>query len=204
MKRHIATKRILAGIMTAVITGGLLVIPAAADEPYTGYNYDWWSEPIPSQNGYVVERVVTGPDLGLEDNFRDPEDMFIYEETGEIYIADSKNNRIVIADGDLDASKTRVMDKFVYSADYPLDDSKIGTETLLNSPMGVFVMKDNRDVARIYIADFNNERILACYENGEVFMEYTRPASDVYPAQVSYNPKKVLVDKALNVYVLIP
>ena len=37
---------------------------AYADEPYDGYNYDWYGDPIPSQNGYVVEKVVTGKDIG--------------------------------------------------------------------------------------------------------------------------------------------
>jgi tetratricopeptide (TPR) repeat protein len=197
-------KRISAAMLAAATLIGSAALPVSAgSEPYQGYNYGWWGDAVPSQNGYIVDRVVSAEDLGLEQSFSDPNDMFIFSKTGEIYIVDSNRNRIVIADGDLDASKTRVIDTFTYGEDYYLDKSKIGTTTFLNHPTGVFVLDDD-GTTLIYIADFTNGRVLACYENGEVWMEYTRPVSDVYPDYVSFNPEKVLVDKAKNVYICIP
>ena len=35
-------------------------------------------------------------------------------------------------------------------------------------------------------------------------MEYVRPSSDVYDAKTTFNPEKVIVDNAFNVYVIIP
>lgn len=197
-------KKITAILSTVTIAVSSLIFPAAADEPYFGYNYNWWGTTVPSQNGYVVDRVVSGRDLGLKMGFNEPNDMFIYEKTGEIFIVDSKHNQIVIADADLDADKTRTMNTFTYGEDYTLDKSKIGQTTTLNNPLGVFVMEDAlTERTLIYIADHSNDRVIACYENGEIWMEYLRPTSDVYDSSVTFNPRKVVVDKAKNVYICI-
>lgn len=180
---------------------GATMLTASADEPYYGYNYDWWGETVHSQNGFVVDRVMSGADFGLDTAFNEPNDMFVYEEAGEIYIADSKNARIVITDADLDSTKTRTMTEFYYSEDFP-DQSRHGQTTTLNNPMGVYVLDDDGSPL-IYIADHSNDRVLACYADGGIWMEYVRPTSDVYDADVTFQPRKVIVDKAGNVYVCI-
>ena len=49
-------KRIAVRAAAAVMAGVMLMSSVAyADEPYDGYNYDWWEDPGPSQNGYVVD-----------------------------------------------------------------------------------------------------------------------------------------------------
>lgn len=202
--KKLKLKKLAAVICVFATVVPYLSITASADESYYGYNYNWWGLAVPSQNGYVVDRVISGRDLGLDTGFNEPNDMFVYEETGEIYIVDSKHNQIVITDADLDATKTRVMKEFTYGEDYTLDPSKIGQTTTLNNPMGVFVMEDSlTKETLIYIADHSNDRVLACYSNGEVWMEYLRPTSDVYDSSVTFNPRKVVVDKAKNVYICI-
>lgn len=195
-------KKTITLLLALSIAISCLVFPSAADEAYYGYNYNWWGDAVPSQNGYVVERVVNGRDMGLDTGLSEPNDMYVYNKTGEIYIVDSKHNQIVITDADLDATQTRTMSEFTYGEDYTLDRSKVGQTTTLNNPMGVFVMDDNGRTL-IYIADHSNDRVLACYENGEIWMEYTRPSSDLYDASVTFNPRKVIVDKARNVYVCV-
>ena len=59
-------KKLAASVLAAAVSLTALAVTASADEPYTGYNYDWWGDPIPSQNGFVVDRVVDGSDLGLD------------------------------------------------------------------------------------------------------------------------------------------
>ena len=52
-------RRIAACAASAFMAAAMLCTGVAyADEPYDGYNYDWYGDPIPSQNGYVVEKVV--------------------------------------------------------------------------------------------------------------------------------------------------
>jgi len=193
-------KRLIALISAAV----LLTSAVSADEPYTAFDYDWWNETYPVQNGYMVDRVVNGFDLGLENGLKNPADVFIYDKTGDIYIADTGNNRIVICDGNF--KQTRVKDKFTYAADYRLDASKIGQTTTLNKPQGIFITEFKGET-RIYIADYDNKRVLALRETAnkdwEVWMEYTRPSSDLYPADVTFNPRKVIADSAGDVFVCI-
>lgn len=192
-------KKIGAVALAAVITASCVTMPASADEAYYGYNYNWWNDPVPSQNGYVVDRIVTGVDLGVG-ALSEPNDIFVDNETGKIYIVDTNNKRIIITDENLNSGT--VLDTFKYGNEFPEEKSAV-KKTTLDSPQGVFVTHNN-DKTLIYIADSMNSRVLACYEDGTIFFEYTRPSNDLYDADISFRPDKVVVDNALNVYVVIP
>lgn len=192
-------KKIGAAALAAGMTVSCLTLPASADEAYYGYNYNWWNEPVPSQNGYVVDRVVTGVDLGVG-TFSEPNDIFVDNETGDIYLVDTNNGRIVITDENLNSAT--VLDTFTYTDEFP-EDKSIVKKTNLDSPKGIFVTHYKGETL-LYIADSMNSRVLACYEDGRIFFEYTRPSNDLYDADISFRPDKVVVDNALNVYVVIP
>lgn len=193
------SKKIAAFALSAITALSALAPSAFADEPYYGYNYNWWNDPVPSQNGYVVSDVFTGVDLGVG-AFNEPSDMFVDNQTGKFYIADSKNNRIVITDENM--SSGTVLDTFKYGTEFP-ESKSVVKNTALNTPTGVFVThKDDKTL--MYIADSMNDRVLACYEDGTIFFEYTRPTSDIYDENISFRPSKIAVDNAYNVYVVIP
>lgn len=194
-------KKIGAVAMATVIAATTLISPTAADEAYYGYSYDWWNDPVPSQNGYIVDEIITGVDLGVG-TFNELNDIFVDDVSQKIYLVDTSNNRIIITEETFDPEKVQIMDTFSYSDEFP-EQNSIVKQTTLNKPRGVFVIHHN-DQTLIYIADFSNSRVLACYEDGTIFAEYTRPSSDLYDSEVSFNPSKVVVDKALNVYVVIP
>lgn len=193
------SKKIAAFALSAVTALGVLASSAFADEAYNGYNYNWWGDPVPSQNGYVVSDIYTGADIGVG-AFNEVNDMFVDNETGKFYIVDTKNNRIIVTDENMNSGT--VLDTFKYGKEFPESKSTV-QKTDLNNPTGVFVTHRN-DKTLIYIADSMNDRVLACYEDGTIFFEYTRPTSDVYEENVSFRPSKVLVDNAYNVYVVIP
>ena len=212
-------KKLAAVLMTAAVSLTALAVPAGADEPYTGYNYDWWEDPIPSQNGFVVDRVIDGSDLGLDkldygsglkddalktlQGLAEPSDMFIDYKSGKFYIVDSKNNRLIITDENFDPDNTQVVTQLRYSELYPEEQSVV-KNTAFKSPRGVYVRTNSDGVTLIYVADYDNQRVVAFNEDLEIAMEYTRPSSDVYDKNVTYNPKKVIVDSAFNVYVVVP
>lgn len=177
-----ALKRLISLASVFVITAGL-VVSASSDEPFYGYGYGWWDDPIPSQNGYVVDKTVTGIDIGCG-LLKDPADFF-FSDKDELYIVDSGNSRIVVTDKNIKLKK--IMDSFNYN----------GEVLTLKNPQGVFV----DDLDNIYIADTENNRVIACDQDGEVFMLYTRPTSEVYDQNVTFEPRKVVVDIAKNVYV---
>ncbi len=195
-------KKLAAFVCTAAVAASALAVSAAADEPYIGYNYDWWSDPIPSQNGFVVDRTVSGDNMGVG-SLSEPNDIFIDNDSGTFYIADSKNNRIIVTDESFSPEKTSVIDTLWYGEAYPEEKSVI-KQTGFNSPMGVYVRTDKDGHTLIYVADSGNQRVVAFSTEFEIEMEYTRPSSDVYDAQITYNPGKVVVDSAFNVYVVVP
>ncbi len=218
--------RAAAAVMAAVT---LCTSVAYADEPYEGYNYDWWGDPVPSQNGYIVDKVVTGNDIGVG-ALSEPSDMF-FSESEELYIADtaykgtldaSMKGRIVITDknfnlinsieyldfsGELGQAFIEKMDGLKLVASLSEADYKKVTNIYFNGPKGVFVDDDNM----IYVADEANDRVVAFFAEtdangigyGKVQYVYTRPEADVYDASTTFNPSKVLVDAAKNVYVCI-
>ncbi len=222
-------KRIAVRAASAIMAAAMLATSVAyADEPYTGYNYDWWGDPVPSQNGYVVEKVVSGLDIGCG-SLSQPSDMF-FSDKDELYIADTNyagsidpNNqkgRIVITDKDFNLINTVEYLDFSdvkswldgKDADLQageLDAARYAKETNIyfKGPTGVFVDED--DI--VYVADNENERVVAFTSEkdsdgngyGKVVTVYTRPESNVYDSTTTFYPSKVLVDAAKNVYVCI-
>lgn len=195
-------KKAIAAIAAAAISVTALACVASADEPYTGYNYDWWEDPIPSQNGFVVDSVYTGEDMGVG-ALSEPSDIFVHQDTGKFYIADSKNNRIVVTDSTFSPESVQIIDTLTYGSAYPESQSKV-KKTSFKLPRGIFVRTGNKGETLIYVADYDNERVVCFDENLEIQMEYTRPSGDVYDSAVTYNPNKVVVDSAFNVYVIVP
>lgn len=193
-------KRIAAGAAAAVMAVTCISSAVFADEAYIGYNYDWWGDPVESQNGYIVDEVISGKQLGVG-NFNGLNDIFVDEETGSIYLTDKGNNRIVITDSDFDPDEVKILDTFSYGSEFP-ESKSVVQQTTLKNPAATFVThKDGKTL--IYIADYDNNRVLACYEDGTIFMEYTRPSSDLFKAESTFKPDNIVVDNALNVYVVI-
>lgn len=226
-------KRIAVRVTAAAMAAATLLTSVAyADEPYTGYNYDWWGDPVPSQNGYVVDKVYTGADMGV-DALSEPSDMF-FSETEDLFIADtaykpssgSGKGRIVVTDKNfslkytiesldmsgiqewLDTKQSELNSGAISQADF----NKV-TSTTFNGPTGVFVDVDEGEET-IFIADKDNDRVVSLIVDevgsdkyktavGKVQTIYTRPPSNMYDSSITFNPSKVLVDAAKNVYVCI-
>ena len=178
-------KRLLAPALACLLLSGAAGLNASA-EPYEVYNYDRWGDAVPSQAGYIPERSVSGTELGTE-AFTEPSDIFLAPD-GLFYIADSGGDRIVVCDSGL-TETVRIIDTLT------MPD---GTETSLSSPQGVYVTEDT-----LYIADCENSRVLVCTTDGEVMHELTKPETSAYDQNKTFMPKRVIADKAGNVYVVL-
>lgn len=182
-------KRIVTAAVAGILTAAsCLSIAASGEEHYDVYNYDRWNEAIPSQAGYLAVRTVSGRDLGIGD-FSEPSDIF-RDTYDRFFIVDTNNNRIVVANSDL-TQVEQVMDTFLYED---------GSETTLNHPEGVYVSPETE---LIYIADYNNARVLVCDYDGNVSMEITKPDSEMFSQELTFLPQRVLADKAGNVYIVL-
>ncbi|MCQ2490600.1 MAG: hypothetical protein MJ079_03310 [Ruminococcus sp.] len=181
--------RLITLALSAALLGGCVsALTANADEPYDVYNYDRWGEAVPSQAGYIADRAVSGYDLGVG-AFDSPSDIF-FSHDGTFYIVDSGNDRIVAVNSDF-SEATEVFNSFT------MPD---GSETKLKNPQGIFISAEN-DL--MYIADNENSRVLICDRNGNVQSEMTKPTSEIFDQKRTFLPKRVIADKAGNVYVVL-
>lgn len=220
-------KRILAGAVAAVTLLGVVGATAFADEPYNGYSYDWWGDTVPSQNGYVVDRVVSGQDIGCG-VLTSPSDLFFADDE-KLYIADSgyvggygsstQKGRIIVTDKDFNLKSSieyldfSDMNSWLEEKQAAVDNGEMNedlydkeTNIYFNNPTGVYVDGEN-----VYVADNENDRVVmfTVYKDsdgigvGKVIKVFTRPEETYYDATMTFNPSKVLIDAAKNVYVCI-
>lgn len=178
-------KKIFAGMASWVCALSMLTGNVSADEAYDVYNYDRWGEAIPSQAGYLADRSVSGLELGIGD-FSSPSDIFRADD-GMFYIADTGNNRIVVVNSEFD-EVVDIIDSFEYNGD----------KLTLKNPGSIFIT-DNT----LYVADTDNSRVLRCDKDGKVDLIIEKPISELYPSELTFLPRKVVVDKAGYVYVVV-
>ncbi|HHX37142.1 MAG TPA: hypothetical protein GX717_04085, partial [Clostridiaceae bacterium] len=138
----------------------------------------------PARPMYTVSRVIYGYDLGL-DSFSKPQNVFI-SETGDIYISDSGNGRLIILDAEMKLKE--VMSEFTFE----------GQTLDVTGLAGVFIDSQNR----LYIADPEHERVLICDGSGAVERILTLPESSLIPEDFRFIPTKVLADSGGTIYVI--
>lgn len=182
-------------VVLAVITV-LGCFSGYAAEPYQTYTYsaDGFALYSPaaysSPTTYTYSDVFTDTDRESKDfkNFDKPTDIFA-DDAGNVYLADSGNNRIVIMSGE-DYKRKAVIDNF--------DNN--GYADSFNECRGVFV-----DENYVYVCDTNNERIVVFDRYGD-FSTCDRvigkPTGTLFGATTQYNPVAVAVDQYERIFVI--
>lgn len=179
-------KKLFSVVSAAVLAGSLATVNVSAIEAYDPYSYDRWGDAVSSQVGYTADYFVDGTTIGCG-SFNEPGDMYISHDD-LMYIADKGNNRIVITD--LDFNLVGEMSEFSYN----------GETLTLKGPAGVFV---DQYTDYIYICDTDNSRVLKTDRDGNVDRIFEKPVTELYSQELTFNPTKVLVDKAGNVYIVV-
>ncbi len=179
-------KKLISAVSAAVLAASLAAVDASALEAYEPYSYDRWGDAVPSQVGYTADYFVDGSTIGCG-SFNEPSDLYLSHDN-QFYIADKGNNRIVITD--LDFNFIAEMKEFDYE----------GKKLTLKAPAGVYI---DQYTNNLYICDSENSRVLKCDREGNVDRVFEKPTSEIYPQELSFNPQKVLVDKAGNVYIVV-
>lgn len=200
-------KKLLAAVSAGSILASTLALNVSAMESYDPYSYDRWGDAVASQVGYTATGYITGQDIkGLAEkvesmdgydldeegwleklSLKEPADLYISHDN-LMYIADKANNRILVTD--LDFNLVRYMDTFTYN----------GETLTIKNPEGVFV---DQYTGFIYVCDTENSRVLKTDTEGNVDYIFEKPKSEIYSQDLTFNPKKVAVDKAGNVYIVV-
>ena len=221
MKGFKKSIRRFTSLTLAALTAVSLSVSAFADEPYESYNYDNWEEAIPSQSAYTVKDVIGGDYMGLarlsdptvplfyseeaSDSLSEAKDFYVYNNE-ELWIADTGNSRILRLDSDYQligcyytVTGTSEMDSLATTED--------GTATYFNEPQGLFVTTSpSTGKLTLYVADYSNSRVVRASVDSETELtleqEYVKPDAALYTSE-TFNPSKVLVDAAENVYTVV-
>ena len=158
----------------------------AGDEvPYDTYNYNYWEYIVKTPAAYVPDGSVAGQGVGTID-FKEPQDLCVSDE-GEVYVADTGNNRIVVLDKSM-TKVNRIIDTF----------TRDGNEDSFDAPYGVCVSEKNQ----LYVADSNHQRVVVLTPEGEFIKIVDNPQSEILDDNFSFVPLKVTVDYADRVYVI--
>ena len=156
--------------------------------PYDSYTYDYWGDIRFTPAAYVPVGLISGGDLTYEGEpigaFASPQDI-CRSPGGNLYLADTGNNRIVVLSEGLDAV-----------VDIISGFTRDGEWDTFNAPTGVGVSLSGA----LYIADSQNRRIVALNPDGTLLKIVENPQSEVLEEGYVFTPLKVCVDYADRIY----
>lgn len=177
-------KRLVMLALVCVLCVSLIPVSVLADSlPYDTYNYDYWENIVFTPAAYVPDGSLSGVSLDIG-AFSNPQDICIAPD-GDLYIADTGNNRIVVVD-----SQTRQVSRIITTFD------NNGQEDSFNAPYGVCVSENGQ----LYVADKENQRIVVLELDNTLVKIISDPESDVLEEGFVFKPLKITVDYADRVY----
>ena len=186
MRKFKSLKRITAFLLMSIVLFISLGEKAYAEElPYDTYNYNYREYIVITPAAYVPDEAVTGQMVGAGDFF-EPQDFCVAED-GKVYVADTKNNRIVVLNKEMTETEL-IIDSF---------DNE-GVADTFNQPYGVCVSENGQ----LYVADSMNKRIVVMTPEGEFIKIIDNPQSEILEEGFEFVPLKVTVDYADRVYVI--
>ena len=153
--------------------------------PFASYSVTDDNEVMLAPEAVRFQRTLTGLNLGAG-AFNTP--MCIRSSsTGEVYIADTGNSRVLVMDKN---DTVRLVLQEFQRTD--------GTQDRLKEPEGLFITS----TGELYVADTGNNRVLVFGTDGTFKKEMPQPKSDSLPAGFVYIPKALALDKAGRMYVV--
>ena len=182
MKKKIVTLLLL--MMACVMLFG--AFGSFAAEPYQTYTYSMDGYALYSPAAYTPVRTVTYMDIGLEDGFDTPTDLVV-DSDGDVYLADSKNNRVIAMNGS-DYTVKYVIERF--------DNNRYSDS--FNVCKGLFVNDEY-----LYVCDKDNGRIVVFDKATGAFEKIIgKPTGTLFGASTQYNPIAMAVDQYGRIFVI--
>ena len=181
----ICVRNLLWCLLALALLSGASAVAVAA--PLASYTFDYYGNPVPAAQAYSLDVVVDGSSLGTTP-LREPRDVVV-SETGDIFIADTGNNRILKLNGNFQL--IQVMEGFEME----------GVWHSFNAPVALYVTERGR----LYIADRDNARLVELTTSGDFVRVIGPPQTDLkgaLPEGFNYRPFKVAVDQGGRIYVL--
>lgn len=177
--------RVLVLLMCFVL---LAVIPvSAAAAPYETYTYSIDGGIFLSPHAYTPSASITFYEMNMSTPLNSPQDIFVDENgNGNIYISDTKNNRVVVCNSD-----------FIYQFEISSFINEHGVPDSLLEPTGLYVYEDT-----LYVCDTLNARIVLFDREGNFKSIVNAPSADVMGSDTLFRPVAVGVNKSGTMYIV--
>lgn len=177
--------RLLKNILKRVIICAVLIVLLSTTALADSYIYNYKGEPIATPEAVAVKTYVDSAYAGWG-RLSAPEDMDISDK-GEVIIADTGNNRLVLLDNEY---------KFIQGyTEFKRED---GTTTTLNAPKGVHYSQNGW----LYVADSGNNRVLVMDDQFTILQEMKATDEEVLKDNFIFKPIKVAADKAGRTFII--
>ncbi|MBQ1233390.1 MAG: YIP1 family protein [Clostridia bacterium] len=176
---------ILSVVFSVLMIASCLVLPLSASSAYQTYTYSIDGYALYSPDAYTADKVVDSTYMGLDVPIDNPGDM-ICDDMGNVYIADTANNRIV------------VLDRY-YKLKFTITTFRNGQGVMdsLSAPQGVFVSE-----RYIWVCDTGANRIVVFDRKGNFNRVIEEPESPLFDDNSVYKPVAIAVDKYEKLYVV--
>jgi len=155
-----------------------------ANEGEASYNYSFWGNTVASPPAYRATTLLDGAGLGVG-AFKEPSDLHVTPDR-EIYVLDSGNNRVVVLDAGFKPKE--VIDGFEQG----------GQRDAFSNPQGLFVTEQKH----LLIADTGHGRVVHLDQDGKLVKIIESPESELLQANFTFQPVRVVMDKAQRIYVM--
>ncbi len=194
-------KKYLRSVILVLLIMVMLAAPCSALSKNYDYMYDGKGQSYSAPVSFVVEGVYSGIDMGTTALYG-AQDLYVHTD-GTLYVVDTRNNRIVILNSELQFQR----EILEYVEVVTTKDEETGEETTkevvtqLNQPEGVFYGPDNL----LYICDTENKQVVAVDISGDRAMVVKKDdGAEIVSVNknIEFKPEKVAVDNELTIYVV--
>ena len=181
------------------ITAFLIIVLGTLSSFAASYTYSIEGIAQASPDAYRTQDVIDSAKMGLKTPLNAPTDIET-DDNGNVYIADPKNNRIIVLTEDY---------KFRFEISTFKNDLGGGADSLA-APEGLFVWEglladedgSLRPQKYIYVADTGKNRIVVFDGEGKYVRIISQPSSDIFDNEGGFSPIALAVDSTGRLFVV--
>lgn len=179
--------------LSILILFALIVFTGEATTIQASYNYNDWSLPVPSKDGYAVreEGTISGSDIDITIpsdvdpvHVRGMADLFVTDDF--YYLVDRPSDRVVLLNRQFQVE--HVLATFEHNG---------VTETFID-PTGIYVTDDGE----LYVTDFEREEILVFDASLSLIDIIGKPDHPTYGDR-DFKVNKIVLDRTKRIYVTV-
>ena len=179
--------KIICALFVIVMLASCAVIGINASSAYQTYTYSISGFALHSPDAYTADLngVITHMEMKLDTDLKNPSDL-VTDDSGNVYIADTGNNRIICLGRDY--KEEFIITSFVNDK---------GVADSLNAPQGCFITDD-----RIWVCDTGKGRIVVFDRDGDFVKIVEAPTSNLFGDNSLYKPVAIAVDKYNRLFIV--